>query len=54
MIYTLVRVYVGILSIHVRSRSMLGKNAGDKNGMYGKRGARGKFTKEQADDIKVI
>lgn len=35
-----------------RSQSMLGKNAGEKNGMYGKRGARGKFTKEQADDIR--
>jgi group I intron endonuclease len=36
-----------------RSQSMIGKNAGEKNGMYGKRGARGKLTKEQADNIRL-
>lgn len=36
-----------------RSLSMIGKNTGEKNGMYGKRGARGKLTKEQADNIRL-
>lgn len=34
------------------STSMLGKNAGTQNGMYGKRGARGKITLAQANDIR--
>lgn len=39
-------------TIKKMSQSMIGKNKGINNGMYGKRGARGKITIEQAKEIR--
>lgn len=35
-----------------KSKSMIGKNSGSQNGMYGKKSIRAKLTQEQANDIR--